>query len=491
MQAVVKVLKEIMNGFPPALAWFNDVMEAILVQETQKNHDLIKYLRDSTLTLALEYKAEQHESRNQEEVAAYYQELVDMAEGVTLGAAPYTVGETQNLPDVTEFTFSSFQAASSAGVTSQAGPFTPSSRGLAASAAGHPITPPPNSIRQRLIDLIGEIKQQYAADGVPIPSAEILKEIAKDRYRQRYSHQRAGITQAQSSTPTPPTTKILTRAAAATVAKRMGWPIPTNLAEARDLACLSPHFYLDRKPGQPVRVRQVNPGLLLLSCFGKQFVRKYCRVTAMTCQRMWNTTGFGVNLDGASIVGDTFRAVLARLRLFLNLESTDRVAFDAAKVRDKLEGLMFKHPVIGNDMNSFCKDPMGRDMTADELADEADARLKFASARQQQREGQQTSTARDLKPREVRTFLAEVAPNTRDAILREARDMMDERGNQRRHGGGQVNHRAEPSAAAASTPASNQQQPPSPSGHQRRPDSWQDLNVAHGAARADKRDERP
>jgi hypothetical protein len=125
------------------------------------------------------------------------------------------------------------------------------------------------------------------------------------------------------------------------MAKKMGWPSLMNLQEARDFVGLSPHYYLQRKNG-PVEVIHYNAGMFLLAVFKEEFLAKYCTTTTMSCQRMWDTTKLGVNLDGARISHDTYRALVERLRLFLELKSTDRVAFDAPKLRDKLVNLMVK-----------------------------------------------------------------------------------------------------------------------------------------------------
>jgi hypothetical protein len=222
---------------------------------------------------------------------------------------------------------------------------------------------------------VNEIKAEYQAAGKPIPNMDMLQAVAEERAK----HQQRG-SEGDSSTaaPSPPAAakqqeppRVMTRAAAMTLAKQLGKQAPTTYREAREFAGLSPNCYLTRDAGQPVEVTLVSAGVVLLMDFKALFIERYYRYTTRTCQQMWDATSSCVNLDGKPIISDTHRAPLERLRLFLQLQSTDTVAFDAPKVLDKLRNCIYKRSHIGHDMKSFVKNPEGRDMGAEQLADEA------------------------------------------------------------------------------------------------------------------------
>jgi hypothetical protein len=159
-------------------------------------------------------------------------------------------------------------------------------------------------------------------------------------------------------------------------------------------------------------------GEKLLKLLETLFLAKYCRRITLNCQHMWEQTGLAVNLDGGHIVNDTYRALWERLLLFLGLESTNRVAFDLPKLRDKLTAVICQHHLIGREMGDVIRSEWGRNATEDQLATEADERLKWKLGEIQRKEAQLSSALSDLPPHEVAAAFRKLPPTSQAAVAR-------------------------------------------------------------------------
>ncbi len=487
MQAILKAIKEILGSTPPSAAWCRQHVEPYLTGKMLFYYDQIRGARESTLQLALEYRAEQHVNRNQSEQAAFRSQFLRMAQRISMTAsARYNSEEAHMLELPPEYACSSKVA----GTSSRTILSTPG--GSSAGTRQSPISEA--EAAAKLGKLVKEIKAEYKAEGKMVPSMEVLKAVAAERVKhlQRGSEgdSAAAATPLSAAASQQAPHRVMTRAAAMTLAKQLGWQIPTSYREAHEFAGLSPHYYLYREaPGEPVEVTLANAGILLLTDFKDLFNEQYCRYTTRTCQQMWDATSYGVNLDGKLITGDTFRALLERLKLFLQLKSTDRVAFDEPKMLDKLRNCIYAHPNIGHDMRDFIKTPDGRDMDADQVADEADIRVKFFDAQQQQGEGLHSHSAKEMKPSQVQKFLQDVSHKTRQAFLSQLVNSQQadghSKGGQHGNGGGQRGAGTS-SHGGGDSRSSQQHPPPSQQLQPRRSEANPPHNrVAHGAAQGD------
>lgn len=219
MQAMMKAIKEILGSTPPSAAWCSDQVEPVLTNRMLFYYDQIRGARESTLQLTLEYRAEQHVSRNQSEQAAFRSQFLKMAQQVTMNASAHYDSEEAHLLELPPSYTSTTTGAVQSSLTI---PSTPG--GSSAATRQSPISKA--EAVKALAKLVNEIKAEYRSAGKPIPSMEVLQAVAQERTKHQQRGSEGDSTTAASPLPAAAQPqaprRTMTRAAALTLAKQLG-----------------------------------------------------------------------------------------------------------------------------------------------------------------------------------------------------------------------------------------------------------------------------